>query len=200
MKTELIIQSAKIFESETVDKWNAFIELCFARREIRTYYFMKFRTSILKHFSLDVIQPWEFTIINEEEYRWFIKDFRQDSIALRWDVNRFSLWCNPNNVKVELLNDLLRTPEYMPILGCIDFDSIGLGGQKEYLISESHKFVIDEIEFKQRVDDEKGHLELSWYAGNRTDELVKIIDEKVNKFRTPEITKLIIELNNLCKK
>jgi hypothetical protein len=190
-----------MFESESVEKWNAFIELCFGRSEIRKYYFMKFRSSMLTHFSKNIIIPWDFVSINEEEYRWFINDYKQDSIVLFWDVNRLYLRCNPSLVKVVEANDLLKTPEYAPIISCFDScDVIGYGGQREYLYGETHRYKFNETEFIQRTDNEQGHLELSWYAGNKTDELIKQITDKVNRFRTPEITKLMVDLNEKCKR
>lgn len=201
MKPELISQAAKMFESENVEKWNAFIELCWGRGEIRQYYFMKFRTSMLTYFSKDIINPWDFAANSQEQYRWFIKDFGRDSIVLFWDLNRLYLYCNPAIIRVEEVSELLKTPEYAPIISCFDsLDTIGTGGQREYLYGETHRYKFNETEFVQRTDSEQGHLELSWYAGNKTDELIKQIGDKVNRFRTPEITNLMMDLNNKCKR
>lgn len=201
MNKELISQAAKMFESESVEKWNAFIELCWGKGEIRQFYFMKFRSAMLTHFSKGIINPWDFVSINQEQYRWFIKDFKQDSIVLLWDVNRLYLWCNPSLVKVDEATNLLKTPDFAPVISCFDpCDVIGIGGQREYLYGETHRYKFNETEFIQRTDNEQGHLELSWYAGNRTNELINQITDKVNKFRTPEITKLMIDLNEKCKR
>lgn len=199
MKNELIQQAAEIFDS--FDKWNAFIELYLGRNEIRQYNLMKFRSSMLKYFSTENITTWDFVAVSQDQYRWFIKNYGRESICIMWDLNRLYLWGNPAIVQIERATELLKTPEYNLVTSVFNsIDAAALGGQREYFYGENHRYKFDGIDYIHKPDDERGYLLLSWYAGNNTDQLVKQIAEKVNKFRTQQMTKLITELNEKCKR
>jgi hypothetical protein len=197
MNQELIKQAQDLFDS--YDKWNAFIELSNSRGKIREKYFEKLKLGLSKHFVNESRDNWSFTIYSNEQYRWFITEFGKNSICLLWRVNDLVLWCDPPFIDVPKVIDLLNTPKFIPILNCFDFmDSVST--------SYPHHFCEEKLRYKFNDEssysgpDEENHEKLSWFAGNKTDEMILQIAEKVNRFRTTEITSLLIELNEICKK
>jgi len=197
MTPELINQSVLLFD--TFDKWNAFIELSNGRGEIRKRYFEKLKSQLLNHFSKDVNQYWRFSIINNEQYRCFLSDYGQESICLFWCVDDLKLWCNPQLFDAALARELLNTPEFNPILNCFDYIDTLSSPNLHHFCEEKHRFIFEDST-SYIATNESNHDKLSWFAGNKTEEMTVHIAAQINKFRTPEITELLIELNNRCKK
>jgi hypothetical protein len=197
MTQELITQAINMFDS--YDKWNAFIELSNSRSDIRKRYFEKLKLGLLKHFTDNYREQWQFAAILPEQYRWFIKDYGQESICLLWRTNDLVLWCNPQFFNATEARDLLNTPDFNSIFGCFDNIDTLSTPYLHHFCEERHRYNFDDLT-SYSATNEENHDKLSWFAGNKTNEMIKQIADKINKFRTPEITEMFIDLNKRCKK
>ncbi len=194
MNAELLNQAMNLFDK--YEKFSAFIELSNARGEIRNRYFARLKAEI---FSYSINYPWSVTADNFEQYRWILTEFKQGSICLVWNCWHFKLWCDPAIYDVVKIKELLATPKFEPIKGCFDYiDSISQPNIHHFF-EEKHRFEFSENLSYSAIDSEN-HEKLSWFAGNKTKEMGNLIMNKVNKFRMPEITELLIDLNREGKK
>jgi hypothetical protein len=197
MNQELLTQAINMFDS--YDKWDAFVELSSSIGEIRQRYFERLKSGLFKHFVNDQREPWSFIPFNTDQYRWFLKDYGQESICLLWRVQDLVLWCNPQLFYAHIARDLITSPDFSPILNCFDYTDSLSHPNPHHLCEERHRYIFaDSTSYS--APDEENFEKLSWFAGNRTDEMIKQISDKINKFRTPEITELLQELNKRCKK
>jgi len=196
MNQELLTHAIKMFDS--FDKWNSFIELSNLRGEIRVRYFEKLKIGLNKHFINDTNDFWSFKPIINEQYRWHLKAFGAESICLLWRVQDLILWCNPAIVNAQLAKDLLNTPEFNSLFNCFDNTDTLSNPNLHHFCEEKHRYTFGES-LSYSGPDEENHEKLSWFAGNRTQEMVDQISEKVNRFRTPANTELLTELNKRCK-
>ena len=199
MGTELLAQAMKLFD--TLDKWNAYLELVKAKEEIKKGYFSRLRKEIVRKEYSDSSRGNTFWSLIDDEFErciCFLTEFGKDSIGLVWDSKSFTLWGHPNTCDVNKANDLLATSEFEPIKSCFDTKHLSPQTYKEHFFKQKHKFEFSDGQAYSAYDSES-HDILSWFAGNKTEEMARLIIDQVNKFRTPEITKLLIELNTKCR-
>ena len=200
MNNESLKLAMNLFDK--YEKWDAFVELSTFKPEIRRRNLERLRSKINEYSISTETIKWH-VLLNNEQYRWFLADSGQESMCIWWDLNTLKLWCNPNTLAVNEIKDLLTTPAFDPIVKCFDnIDSKSFPTQNHFF-EEKHRYTfsngltycsitIDRI-------DEESKDRLSWFAGNMTDEMARIIMDKVNRFRTPEITSLLMELNRIKK-
>ena len=194
--TELLNKAIELFDS--YDKWNAFIMLSNARGEIRNRYFEKLKSGLLKHYITDVNEEWRFLPFGNDQYRWFLKDFGQNSICLLWRTPDLVLWCDPQTSNAQKAKDLLNTPEFNFIFSGFDFtDSISMPNIHHFC-EEKHRYSFSDNLYYSSIEEDNSD-KLAWFAGNHTSEMVKQITDKISRFRTSKITELLKELNNQCK-
>lgn len=197
MTPELLTQATNIFDS--YDKWNAFIELSNVRNLIKDRYFEELKLGLSKHFINDVRQDWLFRPDHQYQYRWYLKDYGAESICILMNINHIYLWCNPQLFDANLIKEYLNSPEYLSIFSCFDFTDTLSSPNLHHFCEERHRFNFNDST-SYPTNNEINHDKLSWFAGNKTEEMVQQIAVKINRFRTPEISKLLLELNQKCKK
>jgi hypothetical protein len=198
MTPELLTHAITIFDN--YDKWNAFIELSNCKAEIRRRYFEYFKQEIVKYFFENQRNYWDFKAINQEQMRWFLKDYGQDSICIFWYPYSLMLWCEPQKNNVDDVKSLLSTPDFSPIINCFEYkDTLLSATNAHHFCEERNRFSFDDGISYSAIEEEN-HDKLCWFAGNKTDEMIKQIADKVDKFRTAQITDLLTELNKRCKK
>jgi len=193
---DLLTHVITLFDS--FEKWNAFIELSNSRGEIRRRYFDRLKSALVKSFINDQTD-WCFQPFNTEQYRWFLKEFGSESICLLWRVYDLVLWCNPQFTDVQKVKDLLNSPDYNTIFNCFETPDSQSFPNLHHFCEERHRFKFSDGNVYS-APDEENHEKLAWFAGNMTMEMVEQISTKIKRFQTPEITSLLKELNDKCKK
>jgi len=198
MSPDLINQAITIFDS--FDKWNAFIELSNARESIKVKYFEKLKQELINKFNRnDFRKDWAFKIITHNLYRWYLKDYGPDSICIVWRQDDTVLWSNIISVDVQMAINLLNTPDFNSIFNCFDNTDTFSNTFPHHYCEEKHRYEFNDSTSYSGIT-EQNFDKLSWFAGNKTDEMINQISMKINRFRTPEITALLMELNRRCKK
>ena len=192
MNREFLNEAINLFD--TSEKWNSFLELFYQKDKIvMGEWFNKAKISVNNHFINDLAEGWTFKNWNTWDYKWFLKDFGENSLCIWMYGNRIGLWLNGNLFDSDKANSLLNTEKYSRLLSFLRPDEIS---PYDWKIIETGNFVFNSVN--------DGHIssdELAWYAGNQTEELVKQIAEKINRIRkNPELTQLLRELNEKCKR
>ena len=192
MQKEVLNQAMAMFDSP--EKWNSFLELNSAKDEIRNQWYLKLKTAITKVFCEEkVINGWSFFTWTSWDFRWFLTEFGRDSLCLWMSGNRIGLWVNSNVNVSRKITDLLSTDKFSLLMSLLRPDEVFSGDWK---LVEFGNFNFDSP-FNLHFDSDK----LGWFAGNKTDEFVLQIVEKIDRIRKDEtLTNLLIELNKLAKK
>lgn len=191
MNREFLNEAINLFD--TPEKWNSFIELSNKRNDINNEWFKRAKVVTINHFINDIVENWSFINWNTWDYRWFLEEFGKESFSIWMFGNRIGLWVNGAEYDSIKATSLLRTERYSPLLSFLRADEIFQGDWK---IAELGNFSFD-----SNSDGNIENVELAWYAGNKTEEFVNQIAEKVNRIRkNPELTELLRELNEKCKK
>ncbi len=191
MNTEFLNEAINLFNMP--EKWNSFIELSNKRNEVINLWNKKAKNVINNFFLNDTVESWSFISWGIWDYRWYLEDFGKESLCIWIYGNRIQLWLNGNDFDSNVVTSLLNTDRYSSLLSLFRPDGVFEG---DFKIIEMGDFVFNSVN--------DGHIsseELAWYAGNRTEEFVTQIAEKVNRIRkNPELTQLLHELNEKCKR
>ena len=193
MNQELLKQAKAMFD--TPEKWNAFLELVWQKDEIRNQWFLKLKEEANKKFSTDeFVEGWVFNSWGVWDLHWYQKEHGDKSIGLLigwW--GDMTLYCNGEFYDTAKIHDLLRSERFAPLLSCFNrIDRFYEGGR---LAIETRNFSFDSPhDTKFDVD------RLGWYAGNKTEDFLNQLAEKVNRYRkNEEMNSLLSELNSLTK-
>jgi len=205
MQKELMNQTMAMFDS--AKKWNAFVELSNMRQSIEREWFLKIKTPLMTHFKKNLSDRWGCESCGNSGYdmRWYLKGFGKNSLALAtWWTYTFCLHLEDvSTFNSELVTNRLKDPEYEEIL--LAFDRIDQPPPDQ-------KFKVLEIRnyhFSDAGDDCPYNgcfdgvsiADLAWYAGNQTDEFVRQIISKVERFTNDQkVTDLLYKLNQEAKK
>ena len=187
MSRELLQQTASLFEKpKSPEKWNTYLELTTQKEQIKTLWFNKLKSELIKYFSTNIEDGWKW---DENKMNWYLAEFGPQSLAM-WleDYTKFSLWVNNDNFKNDEITELLQTEKYSALLSA--FSRIDKRFEGSYQVIENGNFT-----FGSEHDGEYGHDHLAWYAGNETNNLATQIIEKVNKIRQDKsLTALLADL------
>lgn len=193
MNQELLKQAKAMFD--TPEKWNAFVELLYQKDEIRNQWFLKLKEEANKKFSTEeFVEGWVFNSWSTCDLHWYQKEHGDKSIGLLFGWwGEMTLYCDANYFDTVKIHDLLRTEKFSPLLSCFNrIDRFYDGGR---LASEVRNF-----NFESPYDTKFDFDRLSWFAGNKTEDFINQISEKVNKYRkSQEMNLLLNELNLLTK-
>lgn len=196
MNADLLKQAIGLFD--TYEKWSAFLELHKTKQQIKNQNFNQLKAAL--HNKPSTWQ-WSFSPIgNGDRYRWYLTDFTKESICLVWDCTSLTLWCHPSFYNAHKVKELLATPQYEIIKDCFDYIDALSQPATEHFIVERHRYDFQNgLQFYAEDDQNSNNDRLSWFAGNMTTEIADMITSKVQKFQTPEITELLMSLNQECK-
>lgn len=193
MNQELLKKAKAMFDSP--EKWNAFLELVWQKDEIRNQWFIKLKEETAKKFATDeFVEGWVFNTWGVWDMHWYQKDHGDKSISLLlgwW--GEMTLNCNSDHYDTIKIQELLRTEKFAPLLTC--FSRIDRHFEGGRIAIEMRNF-----SFGSAYDTKFNTDKMGWYAGNRTEDFVKQIADKVNKYRKDEkMNSLLHELNTLTK-
>lgn len=185
-------QVEKLFSDK--EQWDSFLELAPKKDTIKNDWYYKLSPPLIQSFNVDdVIEEWGF-YSNPEDFRWYIKDFGNDSLYLAFWGNEFVLFANGEVLQIEAIKQKLRSKKYSPILSAFERLDYCLDGDDDgYLLKE-----IGNFSFGDPCDKNIDIYSLSWYANYRNVDFVNQIKSKVDKFRkNQEVMKLFFDLYNL---
>jgi hypothetical protein len=196
MQKELLQQAMAMLD--TPEKWNSLRTLSDAREEIRNAWYLNLKTSVDAYFcdEKNRIDKWSYISSGQFHYKWYLRDYGDLSFCL-WlhDGYIFMFWVNPSVHDSPKITELLQTDnKFSPLLASLRNDQLYNGDRK---IVENGNF-----SFGSPYDNHfTSAEELAWYAGNRAEEFLEQIVEKVDGIRRNEhLTDLLTEINKLTKK
>jgi len=197
MSQEVFAQAEIFFEKK--EEWYSFVNLSDFKDRIAWNWFKNCKQELNKRFQIEELEEtnnWLYHSWGNFEFKWYLKDFGQDSLCLYLQNYQFFLWANGNLFNVEEITKLLQQKKYSSIVSAFErHDDIFLPHQWEKVV-ERGNFV-----FGDEYDGNFDNLRLSWYANYKPNDLADQIVRKVNRFRNnDEITSLLIEINKLTKK
>lgn len=184
MSTLFVNQAADIFKS--AEEWNAFLEMVSVKDSIINAWYEKLDREIESYFHENRIEAWSFKRNSMGSYVWFVTEFGQDSLALWYEYwTQFSLFARHEQFNTD---DIRKHPKFHLLINTFGtgqrFDNGG------YFIKQTGDFSFSNSPYNGNFDKDS----LAWYASNKTEELLKQIVQKVDKFRKDEqLTKIIIE-------
>ena len=200
---KLEVETSKIFDN--FEKWEAYLELCNQKQGIIKYWNSNFGLQIKNHFSeeklLNLLEEkypeWSFWSNGNDDFRWHLKDFDENSLLICLEIEagwKFSLWNNNGNFEdYKIRKELEKNSKLINLFG--NNRIITPNTNHNYKIVEHGNF-----EFGTKFNTHISNDILSWYAGNKSEEFLNQIIKKINNFRTPEITKILREINTVSKK
>lgn len=196
MQQDLLKHAMSLFD--TSDKWNAFYELALQADKIKDFYFSKVRAPLTQYFIDNPVEGWDFEPWGDVRYdlRWFLKDFGKSSVALGvgWRFNFVMTLEDTTGFDNEKVNQLLSSSEYAKLV--LAFERTDIQFEQRRKFAEVGNYY-----FNSPNDSNFTEYQLAWYAGNNTDEFVKQIAAKVDRFRKDaEVTRLLHQLNEQSRK
>jgi len=192
MSYEIVSQVEELFKDK--EQWDNFLDIANQRNIIRDTWWKKFQLKMNK--SVSSINSWGYSSDNHFNYYWYITEFGINSFCLRtlnyYNKMILGLWAPQNKYNIKTLSELLQKEEYgEPIKA--KFDRLIFVGNETNEWKYFEYIVPDDVKEIDSFDIDR----MAWYANNKTDELVSLFINKVNKFREDEeITKILIKLNN----
>lgn len=197
MSNQVAQQVEEIFSDK--EQWDSFLEICKNKDNIKGYWFSKFREKINEQFAINNISDsWGFSSWGIWDFKWFIKEFGRESLGIWYQGNSFYLSGNGNLYDGKQIFNMLQESKYTPIVSAFDRqDEIpSVEANANIRIVERGNFYFGEYN--------DGYLDtdqLAWYAHYKTDDFVKQLIEKVDRFRkSEEITELLFDINMKTKK
>jgi hypothetical protein len=197
MNEEILAQAMALFD--TPEKWNAFLELSYNRDLLRDRWYGCLLQKIIE---LSNITPnyelWGVIKIDNWGVSWYLNEFNWNSVVIHsWAGYNVRIWLRVSEDKRKNIYELLNTDKFIPLFSCFDKIRTRNIFPNEFPIEGHISF---DFQSNFEGDWTRNALKFSWYAGNETEKVANQILNKINRFRTPEITELLIELNKECVK
>jgi hypothetical protein len=202
MSNEIVQQVEELFSDK--EQWESFLELWKQKNAIRDTWWHDFSLQMKKCFVIEhAVEGWTYTSWGNWDCRWYLTKYGLDSLCLwgrEWGGSySLSLWANSNVCKIEEISRLLQRGQenkYTPIVSAFDrLDFIGAENQSDKIIETGN--------FTFGGDSSDGNFDidrLAWYAHYKPADLVAQMLAKVDRFRNPEVTSLLMEINEETKK
>lgn len=197
MQKELLNQAMALFDSP--EKWNAFVELANQKETIKWHYFQKLKQPLLNYFNANPVEGWACEPWGNHLYdvRWYLPEYGKNSLglAIGWTFEFHLRLEDPAGFDSEKMTQLLKTDYSMLLSGFNRIDRQFEHHSKaietrNYAFGSPYDFNFDNAQLDK----------LSWYAGNKTDDFVRQIIEKVERFRqNKEFTRMLRELHERTK-
>jgi hypothetical protein len=193
MNKELTTQAMTMFDS--FDKWSAYLELASQKEAMKSAWFNKLNTVLLRKFLVeDAVPGWTCHQTNNIDFHIYLTEFKAYPIFLciGW-YYKLQLMVLSDKLDGNLVSELLQTEKYSPLLA--GFSRIDGINDRERKVIESRNYTFGSP-YDGNFSDSIGIDSLSWFAGNRTEEMAEQVMERVNRFRkSEELTALLRELN-----
>jgi hypothetical protein len=193
MNQELIEQVKAMFNLP--EKWNAYLELYRQKEEVKNQWLLKLKEEATRKFLTDgLVEGWGFNSWGYCDMHWFQLEHGSNSIMLQlsWQLE-MSLFVDGTTHDIPKTHELLKTNKFVLLSNC--FNKIHAKYEGGRLITEKRNFA-----FNSPYDSNFDFDRLAWFAGNRTNDFLSQIEEKVDKFRKDDRINLLLgELNTLTK-
>ena len=197
MHPEEIRQAVKLFD--TADKWNAFLALSAQKDNLRNEMQRGAYERIKNHYYIksNSAPEWSYKPLNPVEISmsWYLTEFGENSICLVLGWGGQLVLEARGGDRFNLVGEagrLLKHEKFGLLFTCLRVDAETDG---QYLAGEEYNF-----SFGSANDGRFNGLSLAWYAHYHPEEFLTQVVEKISRFQTPEMTALLIELNQLTRK
>jgi hypothetical protein len=196
---EDIVKQVEDFFGDNV-QWNSFLALSKEKESIRKIWWRGFKEKLDKYAQENPVDRWDYSSVGDSVFRWFLKDFGQKSLCLRFrprdnDTDYYALLLQTDSGNIGLIHEMLDQPEYLPLRNVFDSDVT------YFPAPHSTPFVEDvRFEFNGQEAVHYDSCRLAWFAHYQPDELLKQMADKIDKFRKdPELTNLLWQINERAK-
>lgn len=196
IQNEIIKEAIELFDAP--EKWGAFLELYNKKEDIKKAWYIKLKNAIIEYFNNDIVEGWDYCFWGDNNYvwdfKWFLTKYGQSSLCIGSGWNgEFHLIVQGEQFDKEKITELLKSSKYSKLMSIVRNDR---QFEDETKAMEYRNYIFNTAEDgKFEVDT------LAWFAGNKTEEFVKQIADKVNSVRKDvEITNLLDEINSITKK
>ena len=196
MSYEVLKQVEKDFSDR--GQWNSFLELMKYKDFIRNSWLEVLKAELNTCFAVENgVEKWGYTSKNIWDYRWFIREFGQESLCLTFNSQSLHLWASRNVLDIKKATSLLQEKKFIPIVSAFERHDEIHGEDSDYKIIERGNFIFDADDSN---DGHYSHDQIAWYAKYRTKDFVEQLKNKIDRFRRDNnITELFIEINRECK-
>ena len=79
-------QTAKIFD--TPEKWEAYLDLVSHKERIIQMWNNRLSEKIKQHYSNEDSQEWGFHVEDNNDFRWYLKEFGYNSLLLCFEISK----------------------------------------------------------------------------------------------------------------
>lgn len=192
MEPHLIKKASEWFDS--IEKWQAFLELADAREDIFEYWYIEATKHLRNQWAVKHHTAWEMAAWdNARDTWWYLTEFGPNSVGIGFGW-RYS-WCLHSRGTYEsriALQDALEQDKYAAIRNAFGIVHDQRGSFQGIALAQHQSF-----KFETGADTQKNVDMLGWHAGHKRDEFLKQAMAKVNAFTNDTvITKLMMALNN----
>lgn len=196
MTEEMLQKSMGMFD--TPEKWSAFTELANAKEEIRNRWYQKLQRELMSLTSIDANHTeWTCTIWNAWDIEWKLKDYPSKFLSLHsWSGYNCRLWIrNTDEETCKKVYELMDSnPLFRQMQTCFSIRNLN---QKPFEAMWDAQFNLNCGQLSLSSNTNELQYLFAWYAGNDTNRLARQIMEQVNRIRTPEMTGLFRQVDEL---
>ncbi len=199
LNKQLLLDTMDLFK-EQPRHWNYYVEFCNLKKEIIDSWYGRLKAQILVEFKNDT----DIKCIVDDgpcSFYWELLSSIETPVNLWFEISPqefpneiwFSLYTGDSNILTTLVK-MIQNSKFEKIQFAFG-DSSLLLNYKGYLIVDKCQDVFEKLDLQT----EQFSLDcFAWYAGNRTEIIVKELRKKVDKIK--EVSTLLEELNQEAKK
>ncbi len=196
MGNEILEKTSKeVFQ--TIERWEAFLELVSKKSEIEKYWYKKFAEHVVKKEVPN--EKWLCNYNNSKHLYWQLKSsrFNDESLSIWAEKNikgeiELILWASSKHYNINEINRVLfEDGKYQPIRDVFNVD-------KRELDEWEHEYIFrKKIEF-YNSNSIISNESLSWYMGINPEIIYSQLMDEINKLTSIENTKLLENLHSSC--
>ena len=191
MNPHLIKKACEWFDN--IEKWQAFRELANAQADICEQWFIEATIELREQWLKEKTPEWDLVAWdNGRDTWWYLTEFGIDSVGVGFGW-RYS-WClhsRGSHTSRLALQEALKTEKYAALRNA--FGIVHEYGSFQGIALAQHQSFMFGSDAERQMNLET----LAWHAGHEPSKFIAQAISKVNAFtNAPEITNLMIELNN----
>jgi len=180
------------------EQWTSFLELAAQKKYIWQTWWQTFQAPMTKCFTIDnPMEIWGFTSFAGSDcwdFRWYLSEFGDKSLCLwagnYWGKYSLLLWADSNQHDPEKISNLLKEPEYSPIISAFESPYCNLPPNEEFKIVDQGDYIFDGSKVIPLVEN------MAWYAHYKPEKFVSLMLKKVDRFRKDAtVTDLLRKIN-----